>query len=401
MYFFLGPPKRGEGGKKRSEILYIGKATSLKDRVRSYFSGNVIETRGPLIEQMLRDFDDIKFQKTDSVLEALILEAKLIRQHQPPANVLGKDDRSFNHVVITDEEFPKIMIIRQREMESSFTGPIKKTFGPFTNGRQLKEALKMVRKMFPYRGNKCKPGQARPCFERQINLCPGVCTGEISQKDYAKQIKKIILFFEGDKKKLIKSLEREMRAYAKDREFEKADMVKRQIFALRHIQDVSLIKSAERMPLSAVRIESYDIAHLSETNRVGVMTVVEGGKIKKSDYRKFKIQTREMGDVAALSEVLKRRLKHNEWPSPDLIVVDGGIQQKNVMEKVLLERSLHIPVVAVVKDEKHRPREILGVNETRDARRELRNYEKQILLANAEAHRFAIAFHRRRRNKLI
>jgi excinuclease ABC subunit C len=416
VYFFL----------KGKKILYIGKATSLKDRVKSYFNGRIEETRGPLISKMLGEFTDIKFQKTDSVLEALILEAHLIKKHQPEANILEKDDRSFNYVVITKEDFPRVLIVRGRELEKNVSKnnfSVANSFGPFTNGTQLKEAMKIVRRLFPFR-DKCdlptrqivskkmftggknifstKPNQNKPCFNRQIGLCPGVCTGEISKEDYKKQIKKIVLFFEGNKTKLINSLKKEMKGLAKKHEFEKADKIKKQIFALYHIQDISLIKSEKAVSKNAdkiFRIESYDIAHLSGTNMVGAMVVVENGKVKKSDYRKFKIRGQTgADDTKALAEILTRRLAHDEWSLPNLVVVDGGIAQKRAAEKILKDRELKIPVLSVVKDEKHRPREILFNLSDKKLRFD---YETEILLANAEAHRFTIGFHKHLRRKFL
>ena len=151
MYFFVG---------KNKKILYIGKATSLKDRVRSYFNKDVVNTRSPLVSKMLSEFETIEFTKTDSVLEALVLEAHLIKKHQPEANIKEKDNKSFNFVVITKEDFPRVLIVRSRELlnDPTWTSDVqvKYSFGPFPNGTQLKEALKIVRKMFPYR-DKCEP----------------------------------------------------------------------------------------------------------------------------------------------------------------------------------------------------------------------------------------------------
>jgi len=375
---------------KGRKVLYVGKATMLKDRVRSYFSQDIVNTRSPLISKMLREFDDIKFIKTDSVLEALILEANLIKKLEPEANIKEKDNKSFNYVVISDEDFPKVLVMRQREIEKFFSPT--HSFGPFPSGSQLKEALKIVRKMFPFR-DKCKPNNGNHCFNYQIGLCPGVCTGEISQKEYAKTIKNIILFFESNKKKLIKNLEKQMKYFAKKREFEKAQKIKKTIFTLNHIQDIALIKNQVSKAAfdTGFRIESYDIAHLSGTNMVGAVVVVEDGEIKKSDYRKFLIKGNTgADDTKALSEVLTRRLAHPEWPKPDLIVVDGGLTQKRVMEKVLKENKIKIPVVSVVKDDRHKPREILGD-------KKWLKYEKMILLSNAEAHRFALGFHKQLR----
>jgi excinuclease ABC subunit C len=377
--------------KKGRDIFYIGKATSLKSRVRSYFSKDIFETRGPLIERMVREATEVDFQKTDSVLEALILEANLIKKYQPAFNTELKDDKSFNFVVITAEEFPRVLVVRGRDLETKWEpDDIKYEFGPYPNGLQLREALKIVRKIFPF-SDKCRPGAKKPCFDFQIGACPGVCSGTISKKDYQKLIQNIRLFFEGKKNELQKKLAREMKEYAKLQEFEKAEDTKRAIFALNHIKDVSLIKRESK--LSDVRVEAYDIAHISETNRVGVMTVVEDGLPKRGDYRKFKIKNAKAGDTAALREVLERRLAHTDWPLPRLMVMDGGVQQFNIAKKVLEEHGYEIPLVSVVKNERHKPREILGHPQTR------RRYESEIILANSEAHRFALNYHRQNRRK--
>jgi excinuclease ABC subunit C len=186
-----------------------------------------------------------------------------------------------------------------------------------------------------------------------------------------------------------------MKNFALEHKFEEAGKIKRQIFALGHIQDVSLIKENQTHGEKNFRIESYDIAHMSGQNVVGVMTVVENAEAKKSDYRKFKIRDNPgVNDTKALSEVLTRRLAHIEWPAADLVVVDGGIAQKNAMEKILRENRLDTPVVSVVKDEHHRPKQILGD-------KKWLVHEREILLSNSEAHRYAISFHKKLRDKII
>ncbi len=379
---------------KGKDILYIGKATSLKDRVRSYFRPDIVATRSPLVSKMLSQFDAIDHIKTDSVLEALVLEANFIKKYQPEANIKEKDNRSFNFVVITKEQFPRVLTVRSRELLINNPYDIAYSFGPFPDGGQLKSALKIVRKLFPYR-DKCEPNSKKPCFNRQIGLCPGVCTGEITEKEYGEVIENIILFFEGDKKNLIKSLENQMQDFADKKEFEKANKIKKTIFTLNHIQDISLIKEDVKISSESFRIESYDIAHMSGKNVVGVMTVVEDGEVKKSDYRKFKVkEDNGVNDTKALREVLERRLAHIEWKIPNLIVVDGGVAQKNAISKILKENNQNIPVVSVVKDERHRPREILGD-------KKWLKYEKEIILSNSEAHRFAIGFHKKLRGKIV
>jgi excinuclease ABC subunit C len=409
--------------KKGQEILYIGKATSLKDRVKSYFSNDLIGTRGPLILDMVFKADKIDFIKTDSVLEALILESELIKKHQPKYNTKEKDNKSFNYVVITKEDFPKVLIVRGHNLKESqekaqaqvlgfppllrnkcrpdhspdqFPSSLLSTFGPFPNSAQLREALKIIRKIFPFR-DRCFPNQSKACFNYQIGLCPGVCIGKISQNEYKKTIKNIKLFFEGKKGVILKNLKKEMSVLAKKQEFEKAGDLKKTIFALNHIQDVALIKSdkTDRLDNNLVdfRIEAYDIAHLSGENTVGVMTVIENGKINKGEYRKFKINKSVQNDIAGLQEMLERRLAHKEWILPQIVVVDGGKAQIKITREILKNNNLEIPVVSVLKDEHHKPKAVLGDKIISE------KYSDSILLANSEAHRFAIRYHKNLRNK--
>lgn len=397
VYFFYGSKKK---------LLYVGKATSLKDRVKSYFARDILLTRGPKIVKMLEEAERVEYMQTDSVLEALILEANQIKKHQPPANSREKDDKSYNYVLVTKEEFPKILVERGKNL-GVVKEKIAKQFGPFPHAGELREALKIIRKIFPYRDVKCKlgpstgstnspqasSGQAgRPCFNAQIGLCPGPCAGWITKSEYRKIIRNFTLFFEGKKDKVIKNLEAEMKSLARKREFEEADKVKRKIFALEHIQDIALIKKdLEKAGPSDFRIEAYDIAHISGTNVVGVMTVVEDGEVNKSQYRKFKIKADKNDDVNNLKEVLERRLNHPEWPLPQLIALDGGIGQLNAGKAVLKARGLNIDIVAVTKDERHKAKVILNLFE--------KYHEKAVLLANSEAHRFAIGYHRKLRSK--
>lgn len=379
--------------------LYIGKATSLRDRVRSYFNVDILASRGPKLEAMLTQAVHVDVEETDSVLEALILEAALIKKYHPPYNSCGKDDKSFNYIVITQEAFPRVLVYRGRTILQSPPVSIADLFGPFPSASTLRTAMTLIRRLFPYRDN-CIPGSGIPCFNRQIGLCPGVCTGECSKTEYRHRIHQLRLFFEGKKSEILRQLHREMTTRAKELEFEKANAIKKTIFGLTHIQDVSLVKtdlgvdSAEARGASSFRIEAYDIAHLSGTHMVGVMTVVENGTVKKSDYRKFKIRGfTSAHDPGALQEVLKRRLTHPEWRTPHLIVVDGSTAQRNAALTVLREYDLRIPVVAVVKNPRHRPERLLGPKSLIDS------HERAILLANSEAHRFAITYHRQLRGK--
>lgn len=434
VYFFL----------KGKEILYIGKATNLKDRVKSYFSKDLITTRGPSLLDMVTQSNSIKHQKTDSVLEALILESNLIKKYQPKYNTKEKDNKSFNYVLITDEEVPKVLVERGRTLASKNI-PKSSVFGPFPNSQQLREAMKIIRRIFPYVDEQSSKKNNIE-FYRQLGLVPNTTIFGRSEKsffssgprtredkgpdqlgkelfflpalnNYKKNIKNIKLFFQGKKKSIIINLKKEMLILAKRKDFEKANEIKKKIFALNHINDIALIKEditqentfgkvlgrGGREPVpdhsqkyfpAPLRIEAYDIAHMGGKNMVGVMVVVEDGEPNKSEYRKFIIKSLiNANDTGALAEVLERRFRHREWKLPSLIVVDGGLAQQNVAKKILKKCGVQIPVTSVVKDDKHKAKAIMGDAEL------IRKYKKQILLANSESHRFAITYHKERRGK--
>jgi excinuclease UvrABC nuclease subunit len=391
VYFFLG---------KNKKVLYIGKATSLKNRVNSYFVNNLKENRSTLIENMVSDATSIDYTVTDSVLEALILESNLIRTHKPYYNTKSKDDKSYNHLIITNEEWPRVLVVRGRDLTEKYTpDEIKHEFGPFTSGTLFREALKIVRKLFKFYDTRNPIGtqttkieRGKLDFNRQIGLYPD----PEHRDEYLKTIRHVKLFFEGKKTKIITELEKEMNNCAKKELFEAAHIIKKKIFALKHIEDIALVRDDYKTNYDkdSFRVEAYDIAHLAGKDMVGAMVVVENSEPNKAEYRKFKIKTLDQAnDPAALKEVLRRRFTHNEWKYPDLLVVDGNIIQKNAAEAVLKELNLTIPVVAVVKDDKHKATGILGNPQL------TKKYKFDILLANAESHRFAIGFFRKRARK--
>lgn len=376
-------------------MLYVGRATSLRDRIKSYFVSDIADIRSPLIEKIVSDAKAVKWEETDSVLEAIILEAKQIKEHKPVGNTDNKDNKSWNYLGITDEAYPRVLIIRERELEhKGGARKLKALFGPFTSAGTLRDALKIVRKIFPFFDTpfpvdgKLTPAQEKTLrFNQSIGLYPKV----FDEKEYKRTIRAIIELFSGKKSLLIKRLEREMNTAAKKEHFEEAQQRKREVFALNHIQDITLIKEELRAPkTSAFRVEAYDVAHLKGASPRGVMTVVVNGEAVSSEYRTFTIRSAKAGDdYAALEEVLTRRLGHPEWPLPRLMVIDGGKGQLGRAKKTLEEFGVSIELVSVVKDEKHRPREILGKKET------VFNHEAAILLANAEAHRFSVSRHRK------
>lgn len=399
---------------ENDKILYIGKATSLRERVRSYFSTDLIATRGPRLVDMVFLSKKITWEVCQNALEALIIEANAIRHYKPKYNVKEKDDKSYNCVIITKEDFPRIFLARQRDIDwakkemasSSLRGSLwvkeqklQAVFGPYPSGVAIKEGLKILRRIFPYRDFSSLQ-KDKEVFYRQIGLAPDLRTEE-AQKKYKQNITRIKLFLSGKFSELRATLEKQMNDFAKREAFEEAQSAKQKLFALNHIQDVSLLKRDDRVweptgesGRSLMRFEGYDIAHISGTSMVGVMVVAENGVIQKDEYRKFNIKTvTGANDPAALREVILRRLNHPEWPFPKAFVVDGNKVQKKVAEDALKEAGLSIPVIAVVKNEKHKPKGLLGKESL------IMPHKQTILLVNQEAHRFAIEFHRKKRSQ--
>ena len=381
---------------KRRRPLYIGRATSLKDRVKSYFSNDLIEARGPRIVDMVTKAAYLTWQETDSVLEAVILESNLIKKYQPFYNVDERDDKSSQYVVITDEQWPRVYLARARDFEHDLNenkDAVGRYFGPYTESGLIKEALKILRKLFPFRDKKAHDPR-HESFYRSLGRSPQTSDAN-ARRRYLRTISYLVLFFEGKKGKLRAKIEKDMRLVAKQMRFEEADRSKRLLYALDHINDIALIKresGSVGKHAPSFRIEAYDIAHLGGSDVVGAMTVSVDGHAINSEYRRFKVTREKNDDAAALTEVLYRRLNHSEWTYPDLIVVDGNDIQVNAAKSVLKARRINIPVAGVTKDERHKAVDIIGDRLAINAQRDT------IIAANAEAHRFAIAYHRQRRS---
>ncbi len=380
---------------KNHRPLYIGKASSLKRRVLSYFQ-RPQETR---LEQMLAQVQNIETKKTDSVIEAMFLENDLIKKYKPKYNVKLKDDKTFLGIFITDEEWPRVLPARitQKLPKGEF-------YGPFPSAGQVREALQIIRKIFPFRVS-CTPLSGKACFEYHLGQCPGVCAGKVEKKEYQKVIRQIKLFLHGKKKTVISDLEKEMKIAAKNMDYEKAAKLRDKIFALKHIQDVALIAEENLQYPHDIpaRIEAYDVSNISGAFAVGSMVVFTEGLVDKSQFRKFKISaqgrsssgrqiTGATDDVASLKEVLSRRLNHTEWLYPDLILVDGGKGQVNGAKEILKARRLQIPIVGIAKGSERDKDELIGAENL--------SIDKKLLVrVRDEAHRFAIEYYRLRHRK--
>ena len=385
---------------RQKRPLYIGRATSLRDRVKSYFTNDLIDTRGPRIVDMVTKAVSLTWEEADSVLEAIILESSLIKRYQPFYNVDERDDKSALYVIITDEPWPRVFLERARDFDQhrkdGFIGyEVLKCFGPFIETGLIKEALKILRRLFPFRDKKAHDPR-HEAFYQAIGVSPGR-EGEEARERYLRTIDHLVLFFQGKKSKLRTEIRKEMDEAAAEMRFEDASRSKKLLYALDHINDISLIKRSNANSARSgdhartFRVEAYDVAHLSGTHVVGAMTVVENGQSVPAEYRKFKLRIDANNDLAGLIEILSRRVNHPEWTFPDLIVVDGNEMHVKAAESVLSARRISIPVAAVTKDDRHKAAKILGNPEI------VKRYKDDIIRANSEAHRFAITYHRLRR----
>ena len=420
-YFFLD---------KQNTIIYIGKAADLRSRVLSYWQKGAGHT--PAKYSMLKRVADIQWTPVDTEIEALLLEANLIKKHQPPYNVALRDDKRYIYIKIsTEETWPRVYMTRTIEQSGKY-------FGPFTSAEAVKQTLKVIRQIWPYRS--CRTIPKRACLYYRINKCPGMCEGHISQKEYQKIINQISLFLEGKKQKVIKEIQKELKQLKKERnknEVTKPNLDTRitsyeymlnninrvlehtNILSLmdKYASDVVELAKLLQLPRIPERIEGYDISNLPGgrvgSQAVGSMVVFHKGEPNKDQYRKFKIraQSGKRGDTQMLEEMLDRRLSklenpegNDKWPEPDLIIIDGGKQQLNTTLKVLKRYSLNIPAISISKGEGMRssqaPDKIFFPGKSTPLQLPLNSPALHVIKrVRDEAHRFAIEYHRKLRSK--
>lgn len=353
--------------------IYIGKAANLKKRLSSYFRKNV----GEKVRQMLREATNLDWTETSSEVEAFLKEAELVKKHRPKYNVVLRDDKNYFYVGITKEEFPRIFVTHRPSQIKSF-----RYVGPFTNGAAIKTTLKLLRRVFPY--CTCKKSHKRKCLNAQIERCLGYCCLLGSQNkwsegqilEYNGNIKNIIAVLSGRQKKIIQQIKREMLESSKLQDFERAAKLRDQLSGLENIfshrlfladhggqtslapwerieREIKILAGSKK---SISRVEGYDISNISGQEATGSMAVFIDGLPVKSEYRKFRIKTvRGISDVDMLREVIGRRLRHQEWSYPDLILIDGGKTQLNAAQAVLRflihDSKFIIPVFALAKRE--------------------------------------------------
>jgi len=378
-----------------NKVIYVGKATSLKRRVSSYWTG----AKDAKTTELLTHIRSIEYIVCGSVLEALVVEANLIRRWQPKYNILARDDKSFLYVAFTRAEFSHPVLLRGYDLAHESKHKYLATFGPFIQASALKAALEILRRIFPF--SYCEPNQKRACFDFHIGKCPGVCIGIADKNVYRENIAGLIKFFKGESAAIIKDAKKKMAAAAKAQDFEAAAEFRNRIYNLTHVRDMSIL-TREAAPQEFVnvfgRIEGYDISNISGEHAVGSMVVFEDGVAKKSAYRIFHIKEVEgANDVASLSEVLSRRVKHDEWKRPDIILIDGGRGQLNAVMPIFEKAGWNMPVFGLAKGPDRKNDEVIPADPTDwELKRIVESQKRLFQQVRDEAHRFAISKYRKR-----
>lgn len=383
---------------KEGRIAYIGKANSLRKRVSSYFAGDLSSKTISMMDCVR----DIEYRLCPTESMALLLEAGLIRQYKPKYNVSLRDDKSFPLVKITNEEFPAVYITRKKASDEA------KYFGPYPSAGLLREALKIIRKSFPYRS--CKRLPRKACVYYRIKLSPAPCIGKISKQAYAKTIKQISLILEGKSDGLIKELAAEMSRKAKERKFEEAAILRDKLIALSSFRpefynprdSLSQIKDILGLKKLPRRIEAFDVSDISGRQATASMVSFSNGLSDKDGYRRFRIKTvAGANDYKMLAEAVGRRyqrVKEERLSLPDLILVDGGKGQLRAAKKALAAWGLDIPIISLAKRED----EIYALGSPRPIK--LKDDSPALRLIQRirnEAHRFALKYHHILRRKKI
>lgn len=425
----------------KKQTLYIGKAINIKNRVKNHFQQPSYRDN-----LFIRQVKKIGFIKTGSEIDALILEANLIKKYQPKYNVMWRDDKSYFWVCVAPNKngLPFISVAHRPQksqnpnskiqINSKSQNPKLKTefLGPFVEGAALKKTLKFLRRAFPYYTS--PKHQKTKCTWCHLDLCPGPY---LNLADYKKNIKKLTLILQGKKSAVLKSLKKEMKNEAKKQNFEKAGKIRDQVYALQQIMSHSHVISpgsgnsgflpygkkphspaqqilqkliGMKNPIS--RIECYDVSNIQGKHATGSMVVARTEQpdkssanfrepklvLDKNQYRKFRIKIDgKPNDIAMLKEIFQRRFNHPEWAYPDAILIDGGKAQLNAAINVK-NKNLKLKKIKVLSIAKGRQELFL---ENKKNSIPLKSLPKQarnfILQLDQEAHRFAITYHKKLR----
>ncbi len=397
----------------KGKIIYIGKAINLRARVRSYFQDANLE---PKVQELVHIIAKIEHLRTGSEVEALILEAELIKRYKPRYNVIWKDDKNYIYIKITNEDYPQVSLVRQIVDDKA------KYIGPFVSASAVRGLLRYIRRIFMFRH--CENLPQEVCLQYSIGNCSGPCEKYITKTEYNKNIRQMVRLFQGKTKEIEREFSREMKKAAKNEDFEKAALYRNRLMWLKKIKTIELGEEERDLKLDKAlvglrdvlnlgvmpkRIECYDISNIFGKHAVGSMVVFIDGIPEKKHYRRFEIKTvKKISDYDMIQEVLTRRFKKfgnltkpdkSFSQIPDLVIIDGGKGQLSSAEKALEDYGLNLNLVSLAK----RREEIFKLNDAGEFEKfELAEGSESLYLLQRirdEAHRFAITYHRSKRGK--
>lgn len=345
---------------KNNEIIYVGKAAVLKNRVRQYFQSKKnfdIKTLA-----LVSEITDTEWLETESEVDALFLESEMVKRYMPRFNILLRDDKSQTFIRIDmKSEWPTVTFTRNPADDGA------DYYGPYYNGFAIKKALRYLRKVFPY-FTRPPAIPRRPDLDVHLGLSPSMQTGS---SDYKRELKKLVQYIKGGRIALVKEIEKSMNAAAKCQDFEEAAKQRNRLMNLRSLQqkimfgdrefldiskDHALAQLQELFMLAKVpaRIEGFDISHMSGTNAVASMVVFTNGVSDRTEYRKFKMTQQRNDDTANMAETITRRFSEKNikaWGTPDLVIIDGGKGQLHAAAAAMGAAGLAVPVIGIAKRE--------------------------------------------------
>jgi excinuclease ABC subunit C len=347
----------------RGEIIYIGKAAVLRNRVRQYFQSS--RTRDPKTDALVAEIYDIEWVIVETELDALFLEAELIRRYMPRYNILLRDDKALSYVRINYNDAHPTVTLTRRPLDDG-----AKYFGPYFSALSVRRALKYLRRIYPFSTHTAAIPK-RPCLQYHLGLCPGIEGGKSDLATYKQNLKKLMQYLKGERVQLINQTERDMKSASKKQDYEAAAIYRNQLHALKGLtrqivfsdrefldisKDKGLSELTDLLGLEKIprRIEGFDISHMQGTDNVASMVVFVSGVPDKAAYRKFKLRIPGNDDFAHMHEALSRRLSEKnrkDWGTPDLILIDGGKGQLQAAIKARDEAGLSMPMIGLAKRE--------------------------------------------------
>ena len=391
---------------REGEVIYVGKAAILKNRVRQYFQSP--ERKDAKTRALVAEIDDTDWIVVDTEMDALFLESEMIKRYMPKWNILLRDDKSVSYVRINmKDKVPYVSMTRNPDDDGA------EYFGPYYGKTAIIRALRILRRIFPYY---IRPYTGKKTLDTDLGLAPGVEVGKMTEMEYKHELRHMISYLKGNRKKLSREIEKLMYEASAKGDYEKAAEYRNQLFGLKGIGTKIVFSDKELLDISSdkalselqevlnlekppVRIEGYDISHQSGTNVVGSMVCFINGAADRTKYRRFKLRKQQNNDTASMFEVISRRLNHLEdWGRPDLIVLDGSVGQVSAVREILEKAG--IPVIGRDKSGDHsknaRVRIVIPEDSGDYRMEELMpdgHIAKLIARIDEESHRFAVQYH--------